>query len=119
MKISQMNQLLVLQKALMFVKFATDDVEARHLAASPITGELLQNINEALHEYYDQKGIRHNADYGSIEDFPHYLEAVTKHIATIDNWHSYDEHTQKEIIISLCLPYKIQEYTLNTLTDKK
>lgn len=100
----------------MFIKFETSDVEARNLAGSPLTGQLLVRINEALHDHYLELGIQHSCEYGRIESYPHYMKAVLNYKAQIDNWESFDISIQRTIIKTLCAPFSIDNETLDKLT---
>ena len=122
MEIKETSELILLQKALHFIKFGVDENEARHVAVSPITGKILEILKRELHEEmkkYDKlhsKALPNHFDY--IENYSHFLKKVYVHISNIDNWSQYDEQIQIETIKSLISPYKVQDSTIREILEK-
>lgn len=119
MDISQTNELIALQKALMFVKFGSEDDEACYLACSPVYGSLLQRITEHLSPYYTKYNGSYGPVYGNIESVPHYLHKVKIHLGHIDNWREIERERKIGIINDLCSPYTISANTAIELLDEQ
>ncbi|GAB4044462.1 hypothetical protein [Spirosoma litoris] len=115
MNIEKIDELLALQKVLMFVKFGSEEYDAHYLAVSPIVGELLRKVNKELNKHFVERKITHNTEFGSIEDYPNYIEKVKIHLQNIDNWTALDQKIQKEVIIDMCAPFTVPSSIIETL----
>ncbi len=116
--VDQTAELLFLQKALSFIKFQSEDYEARYLAVSPYSGDLLRRVTTELSDYY--KGVHpdYQLQLGRIEAVPHYLVGLRSHLSHIDNWSTLTEDVQKAIILDLAAPFTIDQQTVDQLLGK-
>lgn len=93
--INSLPELIVLAKALSLAKFVCQEYDARELAASPYSGDLLLRITKAMEGY----APNYQAAFGSIEQKPAYLEVLKVHVSHVDNWVSLDGHTKIQLKI--------------------
>ena len=111
MEINNIQELIALSKALVFIKFGDDENERRFLASSPYINQLLKEASNALTNDYKKKNPHYKGEWGKIEDKHDYLEQVKKHIKSIDNWEKLSMDTKMSIIKTLCYPFNILDDT--------
>ncbi|ADB42920.1 hypothetical protein [Spirosoma linguale] len=111
--IDKLHDLIVLAKALSLGKFACREYEARELAASPYSGDLLLRITKAMEEYIPN----YQAAFGSIEQNPTYLEVLKVHVSHLDNWISLDGPTKTQVVKDLASPYMISQSTIDAIVS--
>ena len=108
-------ELIFLQKALSFIKFECEDYEARYLAVSPYSGDLLKRVSTELSDYYKSIRLNHPSQFGRIESVPHYLAGLRTHLSHIDSWSTLTEDVQVAVISDLAAPFTIDQQTISQL----
>jgi hypothetical protein len=108
-------ELVALSKALQFVRFSSEDYDAKEFAGSPHIAEVYKRVCEATNEYYKSLNIRVSEEWPFIETVKGYLNVVKVHIKHTNNWPDL-QPSQKDLYVkTLIFPYKVSDKTISEL----
>jgi hypothetical protein len=108
-------ELIVLAKALQFVRFKSMEYDARYLAGSPHIAELHKRITEATHEFYKSRNIPLSEEWPYIEDAKGYLDVIKVRIKDTDNWKDLIPEQRNAFLQTLIYPYKVSDEIISEL----
>ena len=104
-------EIIALSKALRFVRFQSEDYDAREFAGSPLIAEVHKRVSEAAGEYYKSKNIPFQDEWPSIESIKSYLKVIKIHIKNVNNWRELKPEHRDSFLKTLVYPYKISDET--------
>lgn len=116
MVIDSVTELIILQRALTTLRFGNcNNDEITHLACSPHLGEMMLKISNELSHYHKTHLPNYKAEWGNIEDYPIYIDAIRNHFNNIEKWNNIDVSTKEEVIKTLAFPFNISAKTIEYL----
>ena len=113
MKLTDLSELVVLNKALLYVKFKASDDDSTYLSNSPILNSLLDKVQEALAE-------KHAVEFDIskslfLKNHKAIKELVLTKTKNLTGWDEFDLRIKKESLRTIAYPYKISDEEIEEL----
>ena len=114
------HELIVLVKALRYVKFRSIDYDASELAGSPFIGSMYASATEDLWaraRQYNPNGESNSFLWPDIQEDVENMTAIKAHILHVENWLELAEDVKRLYILDLIYPFNYNEQTVLELLE--
>ncbi|MBO3699519.1 hypothetical protein [Roseivirga sp. E12] len=107
MEIKKLPELIVLNKAILYIKFTSNDEESTFLSNSPFLNNLFDSVQK---EMVQNHGLK--IDIGKkrlLRDSKHIEELIISKTKNLHDWENLDLGVKKESLRTMAYPYIIDE----------
>ncbi len=115
MEINDLDEILILNRVIMTIRFHQSDYDNKDVVGSPFIGSVHKKILDELRSKLSNIDYLKSEEDMTIEKYPSYIEVIKKHTINIDNWKGLSTNIRIEVIKDMVYPFTIKPETMSKL----